>query len=253
MPTETAPPPDSAPVSTVPTSVLLDLPPAPPASPSAPAGAPPAPPPADAERDSLGRPFDSAKFKPEKDSLGRWKNRNAGRRGSRPDAPAPAAPLPPVREIGPDDPPAPDSPPPPGASAPAGAAAAPSGDAQASAAHAGKLAARATYAVTGALIRDHKAAKPSPDEHAALADTWTAFFQFRGVALVGVVAVGAAVLCYLLEDGRREPFVEFVKGLFAKKREKRAEPVAPPAPASAPAPAGASPSASSLQPIRFPE
>lgn len=73
---------------------------------------------------------------------------------------------------------------------------------------------------------------------------------------MGVVAVGAAVLCYLLEDGRREPFVEFVKGLFSKKRgEKRAEPVAPASTASAPAPAGASPSpaVSSHQPIRFPE
>ena len=102
------------------------------------------------------------------------------------------------------------------------------GDAKASAAHAGKLAARATYAVTGALIRDHKAAKPAADEHTALANTWTAFFEFRGVAFVGVFAVGAAVLCYLLEDGRREPFVEFVKGLFSKKPEKRAEPSAAP-------------------------
>ena len=37
--------------------------------------------PLSAERDSLGRPFDPAKFKPERDKLGRWKNLHAGRGG----------------------------------------------------------------------------------------------------------------------------------------------------------------------------
>lgn len=32
------------------------------------------------EKDSLGRPFDGEKFLPETDSLGRWKNRRAGRK-----------------------------------------------------------------------------------------------------------------------------------------------------------------------------
>jgi hypothetical protein len=170
----------------------------------------------------------------------------------------------PKADIAPGSPPPPQQTPPPAAApvpevgpqdektAPGAGAEAPRGaDAKASAAHAGKLAARATYAVTGAMIRDHKAAKPTPDEHTALVNTWTAFFEFRGVALVGVFAVGAAVLCYLLEDGRREPFVDFVKGLFRKKGEKRAEPVATPATsAGAPAPA---PTPHSVHHVRFPE
>ncbi len=158
----------------------------------------------------------------------------------------------PAAEASPENPPTSASIPEVGPDAgPAGADPARGADARASAAHAGKLAARATYAVTGAVIRDHKAAKPTPAEHTALADTWTAFFEFRGVALVGVFAVGAAVLCYLLEDGRREPFVDFVKGLFRKKPERRAEPVADaPAPATPP-PAPASPA--SVHHVRFPE
>ena len=56
-------------------------------------GAPPPPPsdPLSAERDSLGRPFDPAKFKPEKDTLGRWKNLHAGRGGAARRAAASAA------------------------------------------------------------------------------------------------------------------------------------------------------------------
>lgn len=64
------------------------------------AATPPPPPPADplsAERDSLGRPFDPAKFKPERDSVGRWKNLNAGRKSRAPaggGTPPPADPAP---------------------------------------------------------------------------------------------------------------------------------------------------------------
>jgi len=60
-----------------PTSALAGKPPAAPA---------PASPPADplsADRDSLGRPFDPAKFRPEKDTAGRWKNLRAGGPGKR--------------------------------------------------------------------------------------------------------------------------------------------------------------------------
>jgi|GEM_PF-4019306 len=230
--------------------------------------------------DAKGTPYDPAKHVPRMNSrTGRWMPRSPGRFAKRPaaapaaaEAPRPvdlppvtevtadalvelpaARTAPPIAEVKPGAPAAEASPETPPASAsipdvgpdsgPAGADPARTADARASAAHAGKLAARATYAVTGAVIRDHKAAKPTPAEHTALADTWTAFFEFRGVALVGVFAVGAAVLCYLLEDGRREPFVDFVKGLFRKKPEKRAP--------ATPLPAPSSPA--SVHHVRFPE
>lgn len=53
-----------------------------PAPEPAPAGVPGAAP----ELDSIGRPFDSAKFAPRKDSKGRWINKNAGRKPASPTA-----------------------------------------------------------------------------------------------------------------------------------------------------------------------
>lgn len=71
--------------------------------------APSAPGPA-ADFDALGRPFDPVKFRRERDSLGRWKNARAGRKGAAP---------------GPARPPRPAAPPRPAPAAPAASASAP--------------------------------------------------------------------------------------------------------------------------------
>ena len=99
-------------IETVTAADLTGLPPA-----SAPAVPPPAadPAPADTtavpsapaasapvERDSLARPFDPAKFKREKDAVGRWKNLFAGRGGKNRAAAAPSD----VPEIAPEAEPA---------------------------------------------------------------------------------------------------------------------------------------------------
>jgi hypothetical protein len=60
--------------------------------------------PLSSELDSLKRPFDPAKFRPEKDAVGRWKNLRGGRK------PGPTAPRPPRPDTPPTPPPAPANP-----------------------------------------------------------------------------------------------------------------------------------------------
>lgn len=223
--------------------LLIDLPPAPP-SPPKPA-APPAP---DAEKDSLGRPFDAGKFRPEKDSLGRWKNLNAGRRAKSAGT-APAASLPPVPEVGPDDAPPPAAGAPPAADPGAGHTPPPpaGGDATLSPDAGGNLLARVLYGVTGFLTGDRKAATARGDEHKAISSTFAAFLSFRGIALVGSLALVATVVCYLLDENRGDSIGDALKRRFAKRPgdgAKRAEPTAAPQtvqPAARPAPAPSAP------------
>lgn len=242
-PEETGAPAPTPPVKTVTAGeLLIDLPAAPPPAPKP--SAPPAP---DAEKDSLGRPFDGAKFRPERDSLGRWKNLNAGRR-------AKAAPLPPVPEVGPDD-----APPPPAGAPPAadpGAAHTPppaaGADATLSPDAGGNLLARVLYGVTGFLTGDRKAATARGEEHKAISSTFAAFLSFRGIALVGSLAIVATVVCYLLDENRGDSIGDALKRRFARRPgdgAKRAEPTAAPQtvqPAARPSPAPSS------APIDFP-
>lgn len=233
--------------------LLIDLP----AAPATPAAETP-PPAENAERDSLGRLFDPAKFRPEKDSLGRWKNAHAGRRKGGANTPAPAAPIP---EIGPEEAPAP------GGGAPSGE---PTGDATPPKTDAartdatlspdagGNLLARVLYGVTGWFTGDRKAAVAKGEEHKAIASTFSAFLSFRGIALVGGLALAATVICYLLDENRGESVGEGFKRRFGKKQPKpgddakRVEPLSDPvavhpvAPARPAQPTGPAP-------IEFPE
>jgi hypothetical protein len=111
---------------------------------------------------------------------------------------------------------------------------------------AGELAARTTYALTGALIGNHKKATASGPEHESLKSAFASFFQFRGVVFVGSVALGLVLLAYFLGEARKEEVFSTFKRLLGKKPETQASPGPAPAPAAKPAtpppaPAGATP------------
>jgi hypothetical protein len=122
--------------------------------------------------------------------------------------------------------------------------AAPSGDATLPAEAAGEIGARAVYAITGAVIGNHKAATASGAEHKNITAVITAYAKHRGWAAVGLVALIGTLVAYLLTDGRREPLVDMIKRAIANAKKKPAAmPVTPeaepidiaPAPAAAPA------------------
>ena len=251
-----APAPEVKPVTA--SELLIDLPPAAPspAAPAAPENAPPA-----GELDSLKRPYDATKFRPEKDTAGRWKNRNAGRRKAAPGAPAPAAPSgPPIPEIGPEETKPGGTPPPaPGAGTPPPPAGAPGAarDATLAPEAGGNLLARVLYKITGTFTGDHKKAVATGAEHKAIADTFGAFLSFRGIALSGGLAVVATVVAYLLDDSRGESVFDAFKRRFFKAKPgdtaKRAEPTAAPVTVAATAPARpVAPDSPAAHHVRFP-
>lgn len=126
------------------------------------------------------------------------------------------------------------------------AAAAPAGDASLPAEAAGEIGARAVYAITGAVIGNHKAATASGAEHKNITAVITAYARHRGWAVVGPLALLGTLVAYLLTDGRREPLTEMIKKLFAGKKKPpltvapESEPIdITPAPAAVEPPASA--------------
>jgi hypothetical protein len=229
--------PATDPATTVTASDLLPelaLPAAAKPAPPAPASTASPSPVAPGTLDRKGTPYDPARHIPKmKESTGGWMPRggrkpnppaaNAGTGATAPaptPPPAPAAPLPPIPEVGPSDAPTAAASPaqgeqPTGEPAPAR----PAGP-DVTVAHetAAELAARATYAVTGAVIGDHKKATATGAEHESLKKGYASFFAYRNIVLVGGIALAAVVIAYLLGEARREEVVGTVKKLFAKKK-----------------------------------
>lgn len=109
---------------------------------------------------------------------------------------------------------------------------------------AGELAARTTYALTGALIGDHKKATACGREHDSLKMAFASFFQYRGVMFVGSVALGLVLLAYVLGEARKEEILTTFKKFFAgKKAEPGPAPIVTPPPASPAAQPAAAPKA----------
>jgi hypothetical protein len=125
----------------------------------------------------------------------------------------------------------------------------PSGDAALPAEAAGEIGARAVYAITGAVIGNHKAATASGAEHKNITAVITAYARHRGWAIVGPLALLGTLVAYLLTDGRREPLTDMFKKLFAGKKKPpvsvaaESEPIdiTPAAPAAVPSPAESAP------------
>ena len=220
-----------------------------------------------------GVPFDPARHIPKQHPRsGGWMPRG-GRKPKAGRAAAPSPSLPPSSSLvdsspppsgSPGEPSAPAAEPPPPAAAPsfddieraAGApapseplpgAAAPSGDAALPAEASAEIACRALYAVTGAVIGDHKAATAGAAEHKSLTNVATAYIRHRGWAMVGFIAIVGTLLAYILHDGRREPITERFKKLLLSLGKKKPAPTdiievqttpgaaAPDAPADVPA------------------
>ena len=203
--------------------------------------------PASFERDSLKRIFDPNKFrtrdgKPQLDTQGRFVPFGGGRKRKTPNAPFAAQPQPaPQPSYIPREPsappPSPESGTPPETGEPAPA---PAGGAMpaASAKAAAEVATNAGYTITGALIRDHKAARPTAAEHANLRDTTAAYIEARGLRFVGGVAIAIGFLAYLLGDERREKIWEAAVTFARKWRKPPMKDVTPAKPgASGDAPA----------------
>lgn len=151
--------------------------------PAIPAGVPGAAP----EVDSLGRPFDAAKFAPKKDTRGRWVNKNAGRKpGS-----APAATSTGKSFVAPD----PDATPP-------AAAAAADGPATPATADRFDLAAemytRAAYSVADGIFSGQGEWLPESDgEHVGLRQALATYLRHKGSDdLPPGVSLGLAVATY---------------------------------------------------------
>ena len=251
-----APAPSVPPVKIVSASeLLIDLPAAPPPT----AAPPPADDPRRQELDSLNRPFDPAKFRYEKDSVGRWKNLKGGRK--KVGAPASTPSAAPVPEIGPEDAPAPGGAPSPEATPgdttppPAPGAAAPRTDATLSPDAGGNMLARLLYGFTGWFTGDRKAAAATGEEHKSIASTFGAYLSFRGVAFVGALALLGTLALYFLDERRSESVGDGFKRRFGSKKTppgkpgddaKRAEPTAEPV--TVPAVQSSGPA-----PVHFPE
>jgi hypothetical protein len=107
---------------------------------------------------------------------------------------------------------------------------------------AGELAARVTYALTGALIGDRKKARAVGEEHKEIRDAYAAFFQYRGVVFVGSAALGLIILAYCLGEARSDEIGAVFKRFFGKKKapmtviDVKATVVSETPPAAAPAP-----------------
>jgi hypothetical protein len=213
------------------------------------------------ELDAKGNSFDASKHLPRKHPhTGRWMPRG-GRKPKLAPAPAvasldasPAAETPPSDQqpgqpIPADTPPASspepapsfadiehaagkDTPPAPDAK-PGNAELVDDKDATLSPEDTGELASRALYAVTGAIVGDHKKAAAVGAEHANIKRVAAAYCRHRGFAVVGGLALTFTVLAYFLGDARREAVTEKFKALFARKSA--------PKPVSAPAVAPSAP------------
>lgn len=105
-----------------------------------------------------------------------------------------------------------------------GAAATPAtaanGDAALPAEAAGEIGSRALYAITGAVIGNHKAATAGAAEHKNITAVLTAYAKHRGWAMVGALALIGTIVAYLLADGRREPLAEMIKKAFGQLKKK---------------------------------
>jgi hypothetical protein len=106
-------------------------------------------------------------------------------------------------------------------------AAAANGDAALPAEAYAEIGVRALYAVTGAVIGDHKAATASGAEHKNLTAVATAYIRHRGWVMVGFIAVVGTVAAYMLMDGRREPLMQRIKTVLANLRKKKPQNVTP--------------------------
>ena len=246
--------------------------PRPPSNPpdsSAAVSAPPAAltsPAVDVETDSAGVPFDAARHLSKKHpATGRWMPRG----GRKPKSAAPASPAsssastssPPPASSGvspaSSTPPADDIPDVAPSDAPADAAdnagpgdaapddqpAGPVRDAALSPKRAGELAARALYKVAGDLSGDRKRAVAKGEEHESIKQTFAAYFEFRGLKLVGGLALAATIIAYLLTDDRSDGIGARVRDWLSKRRAGRSSPASSsvididPAAPSAPRPA----------------
>lgn len=92
----------------------------------------------------------------------------------------------------------------------------------------GEILARAGYAVTGAVIGNHKAATATGAEHANIKRVVGAYCRHRGIVFVGTLALIGTFIAYLLDDLRREVVVERIKAFFrAKPGPRTSTPSAP--------------------------
>ena len=163
---------------------------------------PPAPVPT-GERDSLGRLFDPLKFKPKKDSLGRWHNLRGGRK---PATPAPEQPASTVGE-------------------PGGMMAAPMADKYDAAA---EMYCRAFYGIADMVFHGNGEWQPDNEgEHRALKDSLARYLRFKqsedlppGFALALAAGVYAAPRFVRPNTQRRTgEIVQWVKGKLTKKSD----------------------------------
>ncbi|AHF94456.1 hypothetical protein OPIT5_16655 [Opitutaceae bacterium TAV5] len=228
---ENTPPASQA--KTVASSELLDTEMPPVTGEETPSATPPAQTPASdaaGEVDSLNRPFDPTKFRHEKDSLGRWKNLFAGRKGKKGKTPGTETQPPPPASFIPDVDPSPlpddsdddaaddstasDTPADDGALAPEDAA---------------EVFANAVYTATGFATGEHEEAQPPPGAHRNLKRTIAAKVRASDVQIVGWVAVAFAVLAYLLTVFRKPKTAAQVRAwMKCEPAEKTVSPAAPP-------------------------
>ncbi|EIP96801.1 hypothetical protein OpiT1DRAFT_01226 [Opitutaceae bacterium TAV1] len=112
------------------------------------------------------------------------------------------------------------------------------GDAKSSPDDLARLATKTLYMTTGRVIGDMKAAKPPADQEKALLEMLEAFFRWRGIQVVGWLALGVGLLSYLLRD---EIFAAVSAKRKGEPRNVTPRPIPPPAsqPAPPPAPAAA--------------
>ncbi|MDR1281262.1 MAG: hypothetical protein LBK99_10635 [Opitutaceae bacterium] len=200
--------------------------------------------------DSLNRPFDPAKFRPEKDSIGRWKNRNAGRSRKTPAAaPAPfqenAPPSPPASELV-IPPEAEDAPSAPGGGdggdgggggeTPAPPAPRVKGDAETTA----EAVCKTVYAGIGIATGHPEEATPSPAEQKAIKEATAAFLSARGWIATGTGLFVLLWALYLFKVGSKPETRMWLGALFGKKTPKNVTPL-PSAPVETPPPASPSP------------
>lgn len=185
------------------------------------------------ECDKRGVRYDPQRHLPKIHPLTKcWMPRKQRKTSQRTGAEASAAPIPAPKSYIPRETPAPE-----GATDTAKA----DGEAASGAAHAmpaasaqavAEVATNAGYALTGALIGDPKAARPSPAEHANLRDTAAAYVEARGLKFVGGLAVFVGICAYLLGEDRRDMIFAGVKNFVAKLRKQPLKTAAPAEPAA---------------------
>ena len=208
-------------------------PPAPPVAPDSATSAP--------EVDSLNRPFDAAKFRPEKDSLGRWKNLRGGRK-PRAASQNPPADLPPAenawsaadRADAANATPAAETE---TASAETPRASARAADAVDRADDAAEVVCRAVYTGAGVVFDAPEDCDPKPAEHENMRKAVAAYNRAKGWAFgagVGLLLVFAA---YLLRTLRKPGPSKNFRAWVSDVRASRAKPVQPETPAGGVQPA----------------